>query len=262
MSIFEILGFIESSITQALTHKQRAKDKQVRVADEMLRREAWNVHVAAGGEQLVEYQTISDPLNLDKKFIPYFLLANTAPQFYTGDSVIGYRVDAAEVARQNKELMEFVKAAERSIEEAAERAKETAARRIQIRAEETQRKLVDGSTECESPVETIFLRAVISAYQMSFSDGAFRGMAGVFVKKQVEIDKYRVDFLFNDALIVEIDGHEFHSGRNNANRDARRDEVLRALGYNLLRIPAYRVHHNPEVAVSDVRDFLNLLRKV
>jgi len=62
--------------------------------------------------------------------------------------------------------------------------------------------------------------------------------------------------LFNDKVVVEIDGHEFHSGRANADRDARRDAKLRSLGYRLLRIPAYRVHHNPSAAVSDIQDFL------
>ena len=42
----------------------------------------------------------------------------------------------------------------------------------------------------------------------------------------------------------------------NADRDARRDAKLRSLGYRLLRIPAYRVHHNPSAAVSDIQDFL------
>ena len=49
----------------------------------------------------------------------------------------------------------------------------------------------------------------------------------------------RVDFVFGDRLIVEIDGEEFHSGAEEFEADRRRDAALSAMGYRVLRF-SYR----------------------
>lgn len=48
---------------------------------------------------------------------------------------------------------------------------------------------------------------------------------------------YEVDFLWRPAkLIVEVDGHAFHGHRTAFERDRRRDQVLAAAGYRVIRV--------------------------
>jgi len=55
-------------------------------------------------------------------------------------------------------------------------------------------------------------------------------------RRQVKIAPVgRVDFVFGDRLVVEIDGYEYHSSRDDFESDRRRDAMLSALGYRVLR---------------------------
>lgn len=245
----------------AFTHKERAAKREREAADRLLRAQAWTDYIAAGGDDLVEYKAPRADANsknarADLSFD--FRYGSSSPQFFVGDAESGFKVNPVAVAQHNKALKERMRTERRALREAAKASELEAIRKAQeAEARRARQELIDSNTECDSPVETLFLRAVIDSFAMNYSDGAFRGN-GIYVRKQVEIHRYRVDFLFNNILVVEIDGHEFHSGRDNANRDAKRDMQLRSMGYKLLRIPAYRVHHNPSAAVSDVMDFLNM----
>lgn len=75
---------------------------------------------------------------------------------------------------------------------------------------------------------------------------------GVSFKRQVPIaGRYIADFLASGPrLIIEVDGGSHH-GREQA--DARRDRVLRRLGYTVLRLEAELVLRQPELAVARVR---------
>ncbi len=71
---------------------------------------------------------------------------------------------------------------------------------------------------------------------------------GVAFKRQVPVDRYIVDFLAPSVgLVVEVDGG-IHSARGT--RDARRDRVLRRLGYRVLRLDAEFVSCNIAEAVA------------
>ncbi|WP_309617592.1 DUF559 domain-containing protein [Salinibacterium sp.] len=64
--------------------------------------------------------------------------------------------------------------------------------------------------------------------------------AGIRFTQQVQVSAgVRVDFLLGDRLVVEIDGAEFHTTREAFEEDRRRDALLRALGYRVLRF-SYR----------------------
>ena len=55
----------------------------------------------------------------------------------------------------------------------------------------------------------------------------------------VELAGYEVDFLWAEPhLVVEVDGHPFHSARPDRRRDLRRDARLGELGYTVLRLDA------------------------
>lgn len=107
-------------------------------------------------------------------------------------------------------------------------------------------------TLCESPAESGFLKAVIDAYGLSPSNGKLVG-EGLSFDLQVKLPPYRVDFLANDRLVVEVDGAAYHSSPVEVERDAARDETLRSRGYSILRIPARLVFNSPGVAVDRLR---------
>ena len=75
---------------------------------------------------------------------------------------------------------------------------------------------------------------------------------GVAFRRQVPIGaRYIADFLAPaPRLVVEVDG-EIHARRESA--DARRDRVLRRLGYRVLRLDAELVLKNIDEAVSRIR---------
>lgn len=81
----------------------------------------------------------------------------------------------------------------------------------------------------ESGVETIFrLRA---------------RAVGLTFTTQVELPGCRVDFLFGDRLVVEVDGTEFHAGHEAFVADRDRDAWLKALGYYVVRLTYAQVVH-------------------
>lgn len=71
-------------------------------------------------------------------------------------------------------------------------------------------------------------------------------------RQQVDIPGVgRVDFLLGIRLVVEVDGAEFHTSRPSFEEDRRRDAVLSALGYRVLRFSYVQVERNwDQVAAS------------
>lgn len=64
------------------------------------------------------------------------------------------------------------------------------------------------------------------------------------------VGPYEVDFLWPDArVVVETDGHSFHSTRAAFERDRARDALLVASGYRVLRFTYRQVVWEPEVVV-------------
>lgn len=105
---------------------------------------------------------------------------------------------------------------------------------------------------CESPAETSFLEAMISSYRLTPNKGLLQGI-DLALDMQVKIPPYRVDFLINRWLVVEIDGATYHSSPEATERDKTRDEFLREHGYSVLRIPASVVFTTPDEAISRVK---------
>lgn len=91
--------------------------------------------------------------------------------------------------------------------------------RSELRAAGLLRDGVDG--RCESGTE------FMAWHRMLRSLGA---------RRQVGIPAVgRVDFMLGERLIVEIDGREFHDTASTFESDRRRDAMLSALGYRVLR---------------------------
>ncbi|MFZ0041498.1 MAG: DUF559 domain-containing protein [Solirubrobacteraceae bacterium] len=66
----------------------------------------------------------------------------------------------------------------------------------------------------------------------------------------VRLHGYEVDFLWRaEKLVVEVDGHRFHGHRAAFERDRKRDQVLTAAGYRVIRVTWRQLEHEP-VAVA------------
>ncbi|MGF6369782.1 very-short-patch-repair endonuclease [Paraburkholderia sp. RAU6.4a] len=66
--------------------------------------------------------------------------------------------------------------------------------------------------------------------------------------------RYRVDFILKDArLIIELDGHEHHSTKDQLMRDAIRQRYLTRAGYDVIRFTGREVFRNAARCVAEVR---------
>ena len=114
---------------------------------------------------------------------------------------------------------------------------------------------------CESPAESSFLIAMIEGFSLQPQHGVLKGK-GLTLDMQVGMGLYRLDFLANGWLVIEIDGAAYHTSPEAVARDKRRDAYLLSHNYTVLRIPAKVVFSTPAQAVAMVRTSLAEGRKV
>lgn len=105
---------------------------------------------------------------------------------------------------------------------------------------------------CESPAEIAFLDAMVAAFDLEPYQGRLIGK-GVGLQMQVPVGNYRLDFLIDDKLVVEVDGARWHSSPEAVEQDVARDSALRAKGFEVLRIPAKTTLYEPDEAIAQVR---------
>jgi hypothetical protein len=67
-------------------------------------------------------------------------------------------------------------------------------------------------------------------------------IAGAYPKAQVPIGSYRVDFVVGGNLVVECDGHDYHSTKEQRASDAKRDRELMAAGFRVIRFTGSEIH--------------------
>jgi very-short-patch-repair endonuclease len=66
--------------------------------------------------------------------------------------------------------------------------------------------------------------------------------------------RYRVDFLLKDArLIIELDGHDYHSSKEQLEKDAIRQRYLSRAGYTVIRFTGREINRSAANCVSEVR---------
>lgn len=67
--------------------------------------------------------------------------------------------------------------------------------------------------------------------------------------------RYRVDFILKDArLIIELDGHAYHSTKEQLERDAIRQRYLTRAGYSVIRFTGREINRDPAACVREVRE--------
>jgi len=72
---------------------------------------------------------------------------------------------------------------------------------------------------------------------------------------QQKHSRYRVDFLLKDArIVVELDGHDYHSTREQLEKDAVRQRYLSRAGYTVIRFTGREIHRDPAACVAEVRE--------
>lgn len=108
---------------------------------------------------------------------------------------------------------------------------------------------------CESPPERLFLEAVARTFHLKVKNGQLVG--SITVALQVPIDRYRVDFLVNGNLIVEVDGREFHDTEDRFLKDRIRDQELAQLGYQTVRFAASQVMASPDAVAQSLERILS-----
>ena len=77
--------------------------------------------------------------------------------------------------------------------------------------------------------------------------------AGIRPQLQLEVvEGVRVDLLVGDRLVIEIDGREFHDGSVAFEKDRRRDLLLKALGFEVLRVSCAQVLGDWEAVLETI----------
>lgn len=73
-----------------------------------------------------------------------------------------------------------------------------------------------------------------------------------FLKPQVVIGIYKVDFLYNDDCVIEIDGHENHKTKEQREYDYTRERYLMKKGYKVIRFMGTEVFLDPLKCVMEM----------
>lgn len=101
----------------------------------------------------------------------------------------------------------------------------------------------------ESPAETAFLETMVAAFDLKPENGLLSGN-GLKLRMQVPVSCFRLDFLVDKSLVVEVDGAAYHTSAEAVERDRHRDSVLRDRGFEVLRIPAKIPLYFPDEVVD------------
>ncbi len=133
---------------------------------------------------------------------------------------------------------------------------------------------------CDSPIEQLFLSALITLAHDQYEDifvnsgdykGPIQSWADLFVFTQHKIGKYTADFLIagrhmelphspeiRRSIVVECDGHDFHERtKEQAQRDRKRDRDIQALGYKILRFTGSEIFRAPFDCASTALEFVS-----
>jgi very-short-patch-repair endonuclease len=106
-------------------------------------------------------------------------------------------------------------------------------------------------TMVESPLERVWLSVW---YSMRDRD--------VVVEPQKQVGPYRVDFLIEDQLVVELDGYLYHrASRDQLIKDYKRDRYFAARGYTVMRFSGYEVWDDPWQCAAEVDTYVKDLEE-
>lgn len=98
---------------------------------------------------------------------------------------------------------------------------------------------------CQSPAELAFWQA------------ASELLPGLVRQFHVAGTRYHLDFAMSEHKIgIEIDGHAWHSTRQQRQHDSQRDRILTGLGWRILRFTASEILRNADGCAAEVAAML------
>lgn len=125
-----------------------------------------------------------------------------------------------------------------------------------------------------TPIEQIYLVAFSTYSQVNWIENEFSYM----IRPQKVINnngnKYRVDFFISDffaktgimtklktlrlkrPIIIECDGYDYHSTRQQKNSDTERENELKMLGYPVIRFTGSQIYKDPYLCVLQTIKFI------
>jgi hypothetical protein len=74
---------------------------------------------------------------------------------------------------------------------------------------------------------------------------------------EVIIGPYKVDFVYLDKIVVEIDGHEYHKTKEQRDYDYKRERYLMKKGYIVVRFTGTEIFLDSETCAEEVCDIYN-----
>lgn len=76
-------------------------------------------------------------------------------------------------------------------------------------------------------------------------------LLGLYPTPQFEIGRYRIDLAFPDMLIaIECDGQEWHSSKEQIDRDKKRDDYLEKMGWRVIRMSGSDIYRRADEIVG------------
>ena len=125
------------------------------------------------------------------------------------------------------------------------------------------------TSSCKSPIEQIFQVAFECIYWMANQhkiDFELPIILQLEPQSEIIIDgkRYIVDFLIENVeskynfppVVIECDGYEYHSSKEQINNDRERDIALKKSGYEVIRFTGTMIYENPYKCALDVFEFI------
>lgn len=109
--------------------------------------------------------------------------------------------------------------------------------------------------KCESPIEVLFYIAFEIINHYAGSSQEYNEKGKYIIQPQVDILEYRVDFLIhgkNKKIVVEADGHEYHSTKEQIAKDNKRQNDLTLAGYTVMRFSGSQLSKNAMAEAGNV----------
>lgn len=95
-----------------------------------------------------------------------------------------------------------------------------------------------------SPVEQ---KLIIELYQNDIK----------FNVQQLLLNKYKVDFLLESNIVIEIDGYNYHSSKEQMIKDHKRDRELNLNGYHVYRFMGTEIYNNTDNVLEELKTIIN-----
>lgn len=134
---------------------------------------------------------------------------------------------------------------------------------------------------CESEIEKIFYAALLCYADPSITNDGLRSRILInCIRSQVPLmceHKYRADFYFcsddftfdgeleSFELVIECDGHDYHSSKEQIKHDNERDMELKLAGYDVIHFSGSQIYNDPyktaQSAINYIESKLKPIRR-